>query len=226
MIIQPLPVASLLTPAFTSFKDTDSVFAGFDLVLVGAEVVETSVYTKTALVTETKYLTIVFNKSGDAWFTFSNYQDPDHYDWASTGEIPVDAESILLTGWVGGGDFIRNKEVPFLMMHFYKTEDGFIDDDSDFIAKNQSSCFVQSQWGWSNHVNSGKWGTPFQAYRFSRFWAPDIVSDNFDNGFYTVETRNKLRGSGRVLSLQFTSEPGKHMNIIGWSMALNMRAGV
>ena len=49
MIIQPLPVASLLTPAFTSFKDTDSVFAGFDLVLVGAEVVETSVYTKTAL---------------------------------------------------------------------------------------------------------------------------------------------------------------------------------
>lgn len=226
MIIQPLPVANLLLPTFTSSRGFESVVVGSTAVLVGSDGVDVSVYNKSSVVTETKYLTILSSEDGNALFTFAHYKNPLHYDWVGGNADAADAESVLITGWVGGGDFQRNKEVPFLMMHFYKTEDGFIDNGTDFEVSEPSSCFVQSQWGWSNHVNSGKWGTPFQAYRFSRFWAPQDVSDGFDNGFYTVETRNKLRGSGKVLSLQFNSEPGKHMNIIGWSMMLNMRAGV
>lgn len=230
--IPTVVAAPVIMPAFTATQVSEPVYVGVELVFNDLDqVILDQTQVETSL-TETKYLTILDYSLSSILYSFSSYSNTDHYDWPIVSDsVGVDAESVILTGWSGGGDYQRSKQVPFLMMHFYKTETGFevIDDGdplSDWRATDQSSCLVQAQWNWANHVNSGKWGTQFQAYRFSRFWQPSEIDDAFDNGFYTVETRNKLRGSGKVLSLKFTSEPGKHMNIIGWSMMLQGRSGV
>jgi len=81
---------------------------------------------------------------------------------------------------------------------------------------NQSSCLVQHQWNWSNSAASGKWTTPRQYYRLRNPYYPPggTTSEQFD----VVETRNKVRGQGKVLSILFKTEPGKHCTIYGWSV--------
>ena len=88
--------------------------------------------------------------------------------------------------------------------------------------KNQSSCLVQAQWDWANSVNSGKWGKEFQAYKLLRPYIPSGVDDPFDYGDGVIVTKNKLRGSGKCLSLKITSESGKDMQLLGWGMPLTM----
>lgn len=231
-----LVVAAPVTlPAFSAIRDLFDVYVGTDLVMSNTDPVVITGYEIVDALKETKYLTIVKYSTGDIRFTFSHYNNDLHYDWTVLSGTGIDADSKMLTGWNGGGDFQRNKQVPFLMMHFYKTEDGFsststeiIDGENvtDFTISNQSSCIVQAQWNWANHINSGKWGSEFQAYRLTKRWFPSSIADGYDNGFYTVETRNKLRGSGKVLSLLMKSEPGKHMDIIGWSMMLQGNSSV
>lgn len=88
----------------------------------------------------------------------------------------------------------------------------------------QSSCYVQHQWAWSDNVNSNKWTTPMQYYRIRNPYYPGfgVISDSF----YVVETRNKVRGNGKVLSIKFSTEPGKHCVIYGWSVNIGTDGNV
>lgn len=88
----------------------------------------------------------------------------------------------------------------------------------------QSSCLVQFQWAWSNSVQSHRWTTPMQYYRLRNPYYPGFgtVANSFD----VVETRNKVRGTGKVLSILFTTEPGKHCTIYGWSMNIGVDGNV
>ena len=79
---------------------------------------------------------------------------------------------------------------------------------------------MQSQWNWTDSVNSGKWGTQFQAYRLRRPYIPQSADDTFTYGERVVVTKNKLRGSGRALSLLIESEAGKDMRLLGWAMII------
>jgi hypothetical protein len=73
---------------------------------------------------------------------------------------------------------------------------------------------------WTNSANSGKWGNQFQAYKLLRNYIPSGVSDSFDYGESVIVTRNKLRGSGKCLSLKLESEDGKDMRILGWGVGV------
>lgn len=112
------------------------------------------------------------------------------------------------------GDFQRQKQVTYLTTYAQKTETGF---DANFNPINPSSIKVQSQWNWTNSAASNKWSEPFQVYRHKRFWIPSNVSEEFNDGEYVVTTKNKLRGRGKVLSLKFSTEPGKDFHLLGWS---------
>jgi hypothetical protein len=141
--------------------------------------------------------------------------------------VGTDAAAYILTGWMAGQDYQRIKQVPYITFHFLKTEDGFeLDLTGDYTPTNQSSCKVQAQWEWSNSVNSGRWGKPFQAYRFKRHYMVSDLSDPFNNGNYTVVTKNKLRGKGKVLSLLMTTEPNRECKLLGWSMILEVNQNV
>lgn len=225
----PVPVCSVVAPAYSAREADNEVVAGADIALVGTDQVIVRGEKVTNSVKELLYVTILGQEANNISFTFSKYSDPTFKDWVGYLDGDgIDSGAYILTGWVGGGDFLRRKGVVFLHIHFYKTEDGFELDEvtGDYIPTNQSSCLLQAQWNWSNNPNSGKWTFPRQAYRLGKQWRPEDVGDDFDNGFYTVETRNKIRGSGKVVSFLFSAEEGKDMRIIGWDIVAEVAGSV
>lgn len=222
----PLPLTGVIVPPFrTSIVDVPVTVNGEEVTVDGDEVT-TSQNVIQSSVKEVIYA-ILTRTSPTLAFTFGSYKDQYHKDWRTINGVGVDAESFLLTGYISGGDFQRSKQVPYLTLHFNKTEDGFtVDSNQDMFPANPSSCLVQAQWDWANNINSGKWGRQFQGYRFRRHYIPAGPGDHFDNGYATVQTRNKLRGQGKVLSLLFRSEPEKHMHLLGWSMMIGSNTNV
>lgn len=159
-------------------------------------------------------------------YGFTTYQNIDFRDWPEI-DGGVDAEAVLITGYLSGGDASRNKQVPYINFHLERTERGFEEDeDGNLIPEGESSCLVQAQWSWNNSPKNGKWGEPFQAYRYRRLYSPYGPSDNFDNGEAIISTRNKLRGIGKALSLKITSEPYKDLRLVGWSISMDMNSNV
>lgn len=153
-------------------------------------------------------------------FTLSKYRDTSFYDWATAGAgTGITYSSYLVTGYELFQDILREKTAPYVTFFFKRTENGFETDGSgNLIYTNPSSCLVQAQWNWADSTNSGKWGTQFQAYRLLRNYLPSSVADDFDYGESVIVTKNKLRGSGKCLSLKIQSETGKDIKILGWGI--------
>lgn len=186
------------------------VAAGEDVVITGG-VVE-------AQLREFLYVTVVSYSSSQVVLRMASYSNLHFRDWDTE-----DAEAYLVTGFMSGGDFQRYKQVPYLTVHLERTETGFT---PEFELLNQSSCKVQSMWEWSDSANSNRWGREFEAYRLGRLWTPSSSSDEYDDGFAVVSTKNKLRGKGRVLSLKFSTSPNKDLRLYGWSMILGVNGNV
>jgi len=153
-------------------------------------------------------------------FTLSKYRNTTFYDWVTpSGSTGINYSSYLVTGYELFQDLLREKTVPYIFFYFRRTENGYETDGSgNLINTDPSSCLVQSQWNWANSEASGKWGTQFQAYRLLRNYIPTDSSDPFDYGESVIVTKNKLRGSGKCLSLKFNSEAGKDIRILGWGV--------
>lgn len=86
--------------------------------------------------------------------------------------------------------------------------------------RNESSCLVQAQWEWNTSDDAGRWGQEFQAYRYRQLYFAEDDSATISYGYSVITTRNKLRGKGRALSLKFRTEPGKDLQLLGWSIEL------
>lgn len=168
-----------------------------------------------------RYVTVLIENDA-CYLTFSLYRNPLFRDWFSYDNKGVDAKAFLLTGAITGGESSLHKQIPYLLMHFVRTEEGVLNEEPN----KQSSCFVRTQWDWANSPNSGKWQNPFQAYRYRRPYFISNPSDSYDNGFETVVTRNKIRGRGRAFSLYMETEEGKDCQILGWVLDVNGNAKV
>lgn len=161
---------------------------------------------------------LVFRESS---FTLAKYINTSFTDWELAGNgTGATYSSFLVTGYELFGDIMRNKQAPYLFFYFDRTEDGYELSGSNLVLSNQSSCLVQAQWNWSDSANSGKWGNQFQAYRLLRNYIPSGVNDPFDYGDSVIVTKNKLRGSGKALSIYIQSEAGKDMRILGWGIGV------
>lgn len=221
----PMLVGGAKIPPYRIVTVQDTVTVNGETVVVGADDVTVAAEIEQSALNETAYVTVT-RISPTVAITFSKFKDPTFRDWKSADGVGYDAKAYLLTGWLSAGDFQRYKQVPYVVFHFVKTENGFIEVDGDWVPTGQSSCLVQSQWDWSNMASSNKWGRKFQAYRFNRHYFPETISDGFDNGFYTVVTKNKLRGKGRVLSLLIETEQDKDCYLLGWSMVMSANGNV
>ena len=60
------------------------------------------------------------------------------------------------------------------------------------------------------------------AYRILRNYTPTGTASTWDSGDSMVVTKNKLRGSGKCLSLYIKSETGKDMRLLGWGHPVTM----
>lgn len=211
-------VAGYVTiPNYTVATTSETVFSSTDEVLVSTDSVIVETDSLVARTTQFSFLTIVGTS-----FTLSKYNNSVFRDWFTYNGIGIDYSSYLVTGYEMFGDTMRTKQVPYIWFYFTKTEDGFSTDSSGNLQiDNPSSCLVKAKWNWTDSAASGQWGSQFQAYKFNRNYIPSGASDIFDNGYAVTVTKNKLRGSGRSLSLLIESETGKDMKLLGWSVLVS-----
>ena len=222
----PNVVDYIEVPPFKIAQVTEEVVDGGVAVVDGGVIVTTDLVEAVDGQRELLYLTIL-DTLPSVTYTMSNYSNTDFIDWKTFDSVGIDSPATLVTGYNGGGDFQRNKQTPYVTFHFEKTEDGFSTDGlGDIYPTHESSCKVQAQWEWANSATSGRWGKEFQAYRQKRAYIPENAGDGFDNGFSVVTTKNKIRGKGRVLSFQMTTEPLKDCRILGWSMLTSVADNV
>ena len=155
-------------------------------------------------------------------YTFAELNDNTFYDWLTADTVNntgISFSSFLDAGYEIIDDAMRDKQALYLFSYFDRTETGYtLDGNGNIDFDNPSSCLIQTKWEWSDHTDSGRWGTQFQGYRLKRNFIPDSSSDPFNYGFPVVVTKSKLRGKGRALNLKFESEAGKDMKLLGWSI--------
>lgn len=219
----PMVVAGFVNNPYKARTFVDDVTVNNVLVTIGSEdvTITTSKRSSVNSLSEVSYV-IVNRMETYIYYTFGGYTDTNWKDWKGYDNVGIDAEAVLVTGVMTGGDTMRYKQIPYLFVHMIRTENGFrLRTDGDYEPLNRSSCNVQSQWDWTNSSNSNKWGNPFQAYRYKRFYSASGVGDTYDTGYEVIVTKNKLRGRGRALSLKFYSSPGREMYILGWSFILS-----
>lgn len=200
-------------------SDADDVLSGTDQVYLSTEV-RTGVSQR-----EIGYL-VITSVSPTLEYTFATYRNSDFRDWFAVDGVGVDAEAFTVTSYLSGTDFQRDKQVPYITVHLRRTETGFQEVGDELVPINQSSCLMQARWDWSDSDRGGKWGREFQAYRYRKLYIPEDSLDEYDNGFSTVVTRNKLRGNGKVLSLKFRTEPHRNLHLYGWSMVFSVAENV
>jgi len=212
----PYVVDYIDIPGYSVATADTEVVVGSDTVIItdltAVVITEAQVQNRTS---QFSFLTM-----NDTSFTLSKYRNTTFYDWVTpSGSTGINYSSYLVTGYELFADMLREKTVPYIFFYFKRTENGYETDGSgNLINTDPSSCLVQSQWSWANSAASGKWGTQFQAYRLLRNYIPTGAADPFDYGESVIVTKNKLRGSGKCLSLKFNSEAGKDIRILGWGV--------
>lgn len=209
-------VGAFPAASFNTGSSFEPVYVGTEFVFADAEQVGVISDIRSSGIQSLRYLTLVKGDT-NAFLTFSYYRDNLFRDWYSNDLIGVDAKAYLLTGSQTLGDSAIDKQIPYLIMHFRRTEVGV----TDFIPNRQSSCLIQSQWNWANSIKSGKWSKVFQAYRYRRPRFVENANDMYDNGFETVVSKNKLRGRGEAFAMYIETEPLKDCRILGWSLTIN-----
>jgi len=207
-------------PGYSVGTREESVLKGTDTVLVTSG--DSVVVTDDIPVSRTTQFSLLTIKGTQ--FTVSKYVDDSFLDWKTADGVGANYTSYIYTGYELFGDVMRQKQIPYLFLYLQKTEDGYEASGSDLILKKQSSCNIQAQWGWSNSTANGKWGRPFEAYRLLRNYTPSGASDSFDSGESMVVTKNKLRGSGKSISLYIYSSQGKDMRLLGWGYPVTMQS--
>lgn len=211
-------VAGVEVPPYRLSSIESAVTVGGIAVTAGGVEVVISTNITDSQLREFLYVTVKNFSEGIVVIQMASYSNTEFMDWGTE-----DASAYMITGYMSGGDFQRYKQVPYLTVHSKRTETGF---DAEYNLLNQSSCKIQSMWEWTNSNNSNRWGKEFEAYRLSRLWMPSSGSEEYDDGFAVVTTKNKLRGKGRVLSLKFSTSPGKNLHLYGWSMLLGVNGNV
>lgn len=148
-----------------------------------------------------KYLTS-YSNSGSYKFTFSEENDITHYkDWFAFDSAGTNFSSYFITGYKIRGQAQRRWQPGYVYM-FLKN------------AVN-NSYKIQGLWEFGISGNSGKWSTV------------QIINDTLDVAKFGVSYhRHKIRGHGLVLQLKVASVDGKPFDVIGWSIAETVNAGV
>lgn len=216
----PQIVEAVRTGAFVSTTRNDFLYVDADPLFVGSDPLYVEESVRSTGLKSVKYVFIA-NVNGVIRFSFAEYKNDSFRDWETVDGVGVDAPAYLITGAVTGGDSSVHKQVPYLVMHFLRTESGMVLEDGVLVPDKQSSCYVRSQWDWASSSNSNKWSPQFQAYRYRRGYIPGDVNDPFDNGFEVVTTKNKVRGRGRAFAFRMDTTPERDCRILGWSLVVN-----
>lgn len=211
----------MFKPLNYNITATDNfVYAGTDLVQANADNI---VVSQAAYSSQTQTLKYLFGVIDNGLFKLSvgYYNNTEFLDWQDINGIGSDAKAFLLTGTEIAGDSGTNKQVPYLILHFNRTESGI---DANGITLTPSGCLFRCQWNFANTIASNRWTELREGYRYTRPYIPATLPASYDTGFSVITTKNKIRGYGRGFSLYFETEPGKDCHILGWNLTANINS--
>jgi hypothetical protein len=157
--------------------------------------------------------------------TFAQLNDVTFKDYFTIDSTGVNFDSYVETGQYTGGDTQRDKQIPYLTMHFLRTELNVVGTDPNFTLEYESACDMISKWEFSDHVDSGKESEPKNFYRLSKQVAVDTAGP-YDYGHEIITTKDSVRGSGNVVRFRFQSQDGKDFQIVGWGFEMTGQTDV
>lgn len=77
------------------------------------------------------------------------------------------------------------------------------------------SCLLTAKFDFAIDNNSGKWSTPQQAWKYSTLRLGKVSSVEAAYPYSVIDTRLRVRGTGRVVVMRYESEAGKDFELIG-----------
>lgn len=82
------------------------------------------------------------------------------------------------------------------------------------VTSDTYGCLLTAKFDFAIDGVSGKWSTPQQVYKYStlRF---NKTETEAAYPYSIIDTRVKVRGTGRVVVMRYESEPGKDFELVG-----------
>lgn len=215
----PFVAGYIPTTEFLYGTVEEPIVVNGDPVVVNGESVVVTVPALLSDTSKTKYL--VFKPNSTYSFTLGFYNNGNFLDWEASDTVGVDANAYVVTGQELFNDSQRQKYTPYITTHMRRTETGFTSDAiGNLTPVGESGCLLQARWDFADSAAGGKWGSTIQIYRLTRSYIPSGAGDTFDYGQSVITTKNRLRGTGKALSLKFSSEAGKDLHLYGWGMVV------
>lgn len=80
-------------------------------------------------------------------------------------------------------------------------------------TSNIYSCLLTAKFDFAIDSSTGKFSTPQEAYKLSTLRLNGGSEDDYK--YKVVDTRLRVRGTGRVVVLRYESSPGKDFELVG-----------
>lgn len=83
------------------------------------------------------------------------------------------------------------------------------------VVSDVYGCTITAKFDFAIDGGSGKWSTPQESFKYSTLRLAKVngVEDNYP--YSVVDTRLRVRGTGRVVVYRYESVPGKDFELIG-----------
>lgn len=81
-----------------------------------------------------------------------------------------------------------------------------------------NSCILTGKFDFSVRETAGKWASPQEIFKLNALRMDNAGGVESRYGYSVVETKSKVRGSGKALVLRFESTDGKDFEILGWAI--------
>ena len=154
---------------------------------------------------------VFFVRTANDRMTMATVTGEDFFDWGD-----ADYTSYAVTGYDFVGDLALKKNAPYILTMLRETETGWEGDETlGYNPIGESSLFLSGYWDFKKLPSSA----PQQVYRRRQPTLVDASSlSTFTSPATVIQSKTKIRGTGRSLRIKLESETGKDFIYIGHSL--------
>ena len=155
----------------------------------------------------------------------NNNTDTNNHNFATMTsrtftDFGVNYTSYLLSQPESLGEFTRKQTVVNMRFLFKKTETNITGYSAGkYVYDFPSSCTFKAYWDFDNTNAFKKVTSEVQLYKpEQRGFIPTSFPFAFDTGESVIEKRINVRGTGKAVQFEFSSEAGKDMQLLGYGV--------
>jgi len=204
----------------------DVVLGSDDVVLSTDDIVHTQQTGVSATESAIKLVTFAPWNISEYRMTFSEFKDRGFYDWNTVSiDDGMDYTSEIITGYKLFGEAARDKQIKYMTVHFERTEENWVANNDDLTLDFPSGATMRVRFDFTTSATPNKWSQTFEAYKLKVPYFVDNAGP-FDYGYEVISTKNRVRGVGKALQFQITSQEGKDFRLLGWDATITGRSRV